>query len=456
MIYTVKIMKSIYRWAAALLALMLIAAEARGSEITIDFTSLDEQALAEGPLTEATTFALGGAELTLPAGSTLKTGWLSVPKGAEIALRPVDRRIISEAKWSFTAANYGKFARLRTTTLSEPENTTTVNATYTGGALTMTYTVATGQELRAKKLELTLSAAPLRQPLITRDVVTYTDHAVVQWHTVAGARGYRLYVGDESLFDESFDDTSRLGGNDGILAGRGSGLSFPMRLSNFGWSQSGTVSADSCLRVGSPSSTGWVTTPAIPISEGVVLFFRAVTVGGTEDCVTLTVNGSTEDVAVRSDRFTAVTRRVQPDEQGALQATFAKYALADRLYLDDVKVIADRGTYRAIDILDPNAASYAIDGLQPGRRYSCWLMALGDGVESYDSQCTATLEIALPERHSGDINGDGAVDSSDVSALLEMVLSGTDAVTPEADLNGDGAIDSNDVAALLEQVLAGG
>lgn len=57
----------------------------------------------------------------------------------------------------------------------------------------------------------------------------------------------------------------------------------------------------------------------------------------------------------------------------------------------------------------------------------------------------------------GDLNGDGSVDGSDVSILLEMVLAGglSDAQIVVADLNGDGSVDGSDVSILLEIVLAG-
>lgn len=56
----------------------------------------------------------------------------------------------------------------------------------------------------------------------------------------------------------------------------------------------------------------------------------------------------------------------------------------------------------------------------------------------------------------GDINGDGFIDSSDVSALLEIVLSGiTGEINLAADINNSGTIDSTDVSALLELVLGG-
>lgn len=62
----------------------------------------------------------------------------------------------------------------------------------------------------------------------------------------------------------------------------------------------------------------------------------------------------------------------------------------------------------------------------------------------------------VPDLNSltGDLNGDDALDSSDASILLEIVLSGG-LYMEAADLNHDRAIDSSDVAALLEIVLEG-
>lgn len=65
---------------------------------------------------------------------------------------------------------------------------------------------------------------------------------------------------------------------------------------------------------------------------------------------------------------------------------------------------------------------------------------------------SSTPKVAI----KGDINGDEAVDSYDVSVLLEMVLSGglTDEQILLGDINGDGSVDSYDMSAILEIVLS--
>ena len=54
----------------------------------------------------------------------------------------------------------------------------------------------------------------------------------------------------------------------------------------------------------------------------------------------------------------------------------------------------------------------------------------------------------------GDVNGDGSVNISDVTALIDLVLSGV-INNPAADCNQDGGISISDVTALIDYVLSG-
>ena len=60
-----------------------------------------------------------------------------------------------------------------------------------------------------------------------------------------------------------------------------------------------------------------------------------------------------------------------------------------------------------------------------------------------------------PVSPRGDVNGDGSVDISDVTALISLVLNGnsTAASNPEADLTGDGEVNIGDVTTLISIVL---
>ena len=56
---------------------------------------------------------------------------------------------------------------------------------------------------------------------------------------------------------------------------------------------------------------------------------------------------------------------------------------------------------------------------------------------------------------AGDVNGDGNVSISDVTALIDLLLSGGAIDNPAADVNGDSNVSISDVTALIDQVLSG-
>ena len=53
----------------------------------------------------------------------------------------------------------------------------------------------------------------------------------------------------------------------------------------------------------------------------------------------------------------------------------------------------------------------------------------------------------------GDINGDGTVDVSDVTALINKILGTSDYTDEVCDINGDGEINVSDVTQLINQIL---
>ena len=53
----------------------------------------------------------------------------------------------------------------------------------------------------------------------------------------------------------------------------------------------------------------------------------------------------------------------------------------------------------------------------------------------------------------GDVNGDGKVNVSDVSALINMILGVTAMDQTRADVNGDGRVNVSDVTALINIIL---
>ena len=55
----------------------------------------------------------------------------------------------------------------------------------------------------------------------------------------------------------------------------------------------------------------------------------------------------------------------------------------------------------------------------------------------------------------GDVNGDGSVTISDVTALIDLLLGGGTISNPAADCNGDSNVTISDVTALIDYLLGG-
>ena len=63
--------------------------------------------------------------------------------------------------------------------------------------------------------------------------------------------------------------------------------------------------------------------------------------------------------------------------------------------------------------------------------------------------------VAISSITAGDIDGDGKVNIDDVTALIDMLLSGNTSGNPGADVDGDGKVNIDDLTALIDKLLAG-
>ena len=63
--------------------------------------------------------------------------------------------------------------------------------------------------------------------------------------------------------------------------------------------------------------------------------------------------------------------------------------------------------------------------------------------------------IVAMSAETGDVNGDGIVSISDVTSMIDLLLSNGDYDLDSADVNGDGQFTISDVSALIDSLLAG-
>ena len=125
----------------------------------------------------------------------------------------------------------------------------------------------------------------------------------------------------------------------------------------------------------------------------------------------------------------------------------------------DLRDIAEEGDSISRLITGITDKSYMVSDLEPGLTYYYKVKALyTDGTESEWSnfECV-TLLADTPENERGDVNGDHNVNISDVTALINYLLTkDASSIDPDAaNCNHDGDINIADVTALTNYLLSG-
>ena len=172
-----------------------------------------------------------------------------------------------------------------------------------------------------------------------------------------------------TLLYESFDECDGTGGNDGIWGGRSIGAGTPT-YDNKGWtSTQGKVYASSaCVRVGTSSVNGDITTPSFTVNGKAVLSFKAGAWNTSGDGTTLNLsvsNGTISPSSVTMKKGEWTDYNVTITANGNVKTTFKASKL--RFFLDEVKV-TDASTSGIQEISASRSSSivayYTLGGVQ--------------------------------------------------------------------------------------------
>lgn len=172
-----------------------------------------------------------------------------------------------------------------------------------------------------------------------------------------------------TLLYESFDECDGTGGNDDIWGGRSIGAGTPT-YDNKGWtSTQGKVYASSaCVRVGTSSVNGDITTPSFTVNGKAVLSFKAGAWNTSGDGTTLNLsvsNGTISPSSVTMKKGEWTDYNVTITANGKVKTTFKASKL--RFFLDEVKV-TDASTSGIQEISASRSSSivayYTLGGVQ--------------------------------------------------------------------------------------------
>jgi hypothetical protein len=155
------------------------------------------------------------------------------------------------------------------------------------------------------------------------------------------------------------------------------------------------------------------------------------------------------DVVVKGEKLQGSITLAAPDaHNGYVYVRMRQYTLTNGgiLYMGNQRIPA--GEQKTINF------SSRID-FEPGR-YLIMVEAKRGSTEGtvgdYDN-CYKLIEVVteLPTV-TGDVNGDGEVDISDVNAVINIMLGKAESL-PAADVNADGSVDISDVNAVINIML---
>lgn len=172
-----------------------------------------------------------------------------------------------------------------------------------------------------------------------------------------------------TMLYESFDKCTGTGGNDRIWGGRSIGAGTPT-YDNKGWtSTQGKVYASSaCVRVGTSSVNGDITTPSFTVNGKAVLSFKAGAWNTSGDGTTLNLsvsNGTISPSSVTMKKGEWTDYNVTITANGNVKTTFKASKL--RFFLDEVKV-TDASTSGIQEISASRSSSivayYTLGGVQ--------------------------------------------------------------------------------------------
>ncbi|QOW10577.1 T9SS type A sorting domain-containing protein [Kaistella flava (ex Peng et al. 2021)] len=205
------------------------------------------------------------------------------------------------------------------------------------------------------------------------------------WEAVAGATGYELdlytkEVAGGELFNEGFTwpDNNGTGGNSGGWSGNIASTTTNLSTYLASWTYSSAYKADYCMKLGTASLQGSLTTPALNFVGNGTLTFRAGAWDGTSEqtVLKLEISGggslSVSEVTMIKGSFTTYTVEIA-GATALTKITFKGYQASNsRFFLDDVKVMGDIVTYTSVagyPDLSLSGTLKAITGLNPNTQY---------------------------------------------------------------------------------------
>ena len=301
----------------------------------------------------------------------------------------------------------------------------------------------------------------LERPVATAATEVGARQFVANWQPCEGATSYTLRVKQfvaSSLLSETFAGCTTAGSQ--MI-----GSMMDDYCDNPGWTGTAAYSAVGGVRLGTGSSTGSITTPAIDLSTTtgkVWVKFTAHTftnnMGNSDTNCELAVACGDASTTVVVPDGSEQTFVVTLDCQAATgqQLVFSTTARSKRVIITGVEIYDGEpasGTFaQDVFFTGITSCSYKVTGLMPATTYLYDVMALYGTDESHWSN-KVDVTTASSTAIAGDVDGDGEVTIADATALYNWLLADDASHIVNGDQDGDGEITAGDVTVVYSILL---
>ena len=237
---------------------------------------------------------------------------------------------------------------------------------------------------------------------------------------------------------------------------------------NPGWTGSFVyLGGGGCFIVGGQKYVGTLTTPPLSVGDDGVITVRFWSrYSGSNSSPAIVTCGGEEQVVELSRMAQEYVVVFENVEDGAT-VSFGSTGRYLGFYLDDVVVTTgdDRDPVEMTTLGDGclvfpdlTATDYAVTGLETGGTYRFLVVShYADGTTKKSNSQVVTLSEQPEHAYElGDVNHDGKVAITDVTAMIDYLLGGSEVICPIcADVNGRDGVNIADITALIDLLLGG-
>ena len=232
---------------------------------------------------------------------------------------------------------------------------------------------------------------------------------------------------------------------------------------NAGWSASYVYQAVGGIRLGATSYNGVLQTPAVDLTSSagkVSVKFTARAYDTDVDCPLVVSCGTSADtIIVPSSNEGSYIVTLDCAQAAGQKIRFATNVKKKRVVITGVEIynvdLTDTGLVGdPIMINGISGNQYRVTGLLPETTYNYDVMALyGSMASSWSNMIEVTTLAGGADVVPGDVNGDGEVNTVDITILYNYLLNGTTENMVNGDQSGDGEITTVDITMVYSIML---